>query len=580
MNKIISSRLLAGALVLTASPLVAAQTKVEIFEHHQLRGENAGYAPHDIDGKPYMMRQVGAGIEHANVAVCGKYVLIAGVGSYERDALGVTPDMHAYGKQVNTNDKLQAMMVAGELTTDGFEMGGSYYVMPELSGGNRNRDAMKPGVACLDAEQGLFVVSANYAMDDHARTYAAAFQVARDPNSSDIVAFQMGTSAMVLESDNDNCSDRDYQDVISRKTGVGYRVNLTGSCNGNGADVAWVTYFDINCIAGYCGVTPGPKAQVSQGQIERYRPQTFQLGPDLFMSIGTEGDTQPPRDGISATVFNGDTLTLLNSTKIADMIVEPTGTYYSTMSHGAQLADNTFLVSYQTRNGLQRRGGKGGATLMLGVLKADATGASWLVPPAEGLIEGFGATHHAACTARFGTPETAEPAGFFYTASITGGTSATGSFVTYTDGAIKVHPSIGLTSKIDSGLLSNYYGENPGNQGKNSLYCATIKNPGFRVPGAWRPDVEEFVVVPATARVPGSGAGDGTGGMAEKLGLDILMIPAVTDPTIDPELGSEPNEPSVGCGCSTQNDGDLPSLALLALACTFFIRRRRSQEVA
>src|SRR5690348_10297716 len=138
-----------GAVLLANSYAVAAPTDIEIHEHPGLRGSNAGYAPHDIDFKPYMMRQVGAGFEHANIAVCGSYVLIAGVGSQERDALGVTPEMHAYGKDINTDDKIQTMVVAAQLTKDGLEVGGAYYVFPELSGGDRNRDGMKPEVACV-----------------------------------------------------------------------------------------------------------------------------------------------------------------------------------------------------------------------------------------------------------------------------------------------------------------------------------------------------------------------------------------------------------------------------------------------
>ena len=128
----------------------------------------------------------------------------------------------------------------------------------------------------------------------------------------------------MLASAADNCSDRDYQDMLVRKTATGYRVNLTGSCNGNGSDVAWVTYFDVAC-GDACTITAGPKAQVSQGQIERYRPQTYQLGPDTFMAIGTEGDAQPPQNGISATIFQGDTLALVSSTTIAAATTTPTG---------------------------------------------------------------------------------------------------------------------------------------------------------------------------------------------------------------------------------------------------------------
>lgn len=556
-----------GAVLLTGSTSIAAPTDLEILEHPDLRGAKAGYAPHDIDGKPYMMKQVGAGFEHANVAVCGSYVLIAGVGSYERDAIGVTPDMHAYGKPIRDNDRLQTMVVAAQLTAEGLEVGGAYYVFPDLTGGNRNRDGMKPQVACVDPENGLFVVDANYAPDNLARTYAAAFKVGRS-ELNDLVATQLSPATMVLESIDDNCSDRDYQDMIVRPGPSGYRVNLTGSCNGNGSDVAWVTYFDLSCAsATECAIVAGPKAQVSQGQIERFRAQSFQLSPDTLLTIGTEGDSQPPRDGISATIYNADTLALTSSTTIAGPVTTDLGTYYSTMSHAAQLAPDTFLVSYQQRNGRQRRDGKGGATLVMGVLKANATeGATWLVEPAPNLIPGFGATHHGSCTTRYGEVGTEQPAAFLISASPTGGSVAEGTFVTYEAGAIKVSSTISLNTNIDSALLSNYYGENPGNQGKNSIYCATIENPGFGVAGAYRPDVKEFVVVPATSRVTGP---DGT--MAEKLALDVVLVPAVFDTTFSADAS---DDQAAGCGCSARGEGGLASL-VLGLLCAFSIGRRR-----
>jgi hypothetical protein len=559
---------LAGALMCAGSPALA---DIEVYEHPDLRGGSAGLAPHDIDGKPFMMKQVGAGFEHANVAVCGTNLLVAGVGSYEKDAIGVTPDMHAYGRNINTNDRLQAMVVAGQMTAEGLEVGGAYYVMPELSGGNRNRDGMKPGVACLDADLGLFVVSSNYAINDLAQTYAAVFQIGRDERN-DIVAKQVAEATMVLASDNDNCSDRDYQDLIVRKTGAGgYRVNLTGSCNGNGADVAWVTYFDVAC-PGACSIVAGPKAQVSQGQIERYRPQTYQLGPDTFMSIGTEGDTQPPQDGISATIFQGDTLTLLSSTTIAATTTTEAGTFYSTMSHGAQLGPDTFLVSYQQRNGRNRREGKGGTTFMMGVLQADpVAGARWVVEPLPNLIQGFSATHHGVCTTMTGDVSAPKPGAFLISASPNGATTATGSFVSYSNGALEIGAPISLTSNIDSGLLSNYYGENPGRQGKNSLYCATMANPGYGIKGAYRPDVKEFVVVPATSRVPNT-----TGAMAEKLGLDIVLVPSLRDATIDPTT----EEDAAAAGCCSVPGGENNGAAAfgLFLACAAWLRRRGARR--
>jgi MYXO-CTERM domain-containing protein len=344
-------------------------------------------------------------------------------------------------------------------------------------------------------------------------------------------------------------------------------VNLTGSCNGNGADVAYASYFDVSCAdPTACTIIAGPKAQVSQGQIERFRAQSFRLSSGAFLTIGTEGDAQPPTGGISATIYDGDTLTMLSSSLIANLVTTPTGTFYSTMSHVSQLGPDTFLVTYQQRNGRNRREGKGATTFIMGVLVAEANAVRWLVEPKQGLIPGFVATHHASCAATYGEPDAAQPGAFLISASPNGATAATGNFVTFQNGALTVNGTTGLTTNIDSGLLSNYYGENPGQQGKNSLYCATIENPGFGVKGAYRPDVKEFVVVPATSRVP-----DGAGGLAEKLALDVVLVPAVF------KAAADPTDEATGCGCSTQGNQAMPSLLLFA-ACALWIRRRRGNR--
>jgi hypothetical protein len=248
----------------------------------------------------------------------------------------------------------------------------------------------------------------------------------------------------------------------------------------------------------------------------------------------------------------------MSSTTIASAVTNSQGTFYSTMSHAAQLAPDTFLVTFQQRNGRNRRDGKGGTTFMMGALHATvAEGASWLVEPQPGMIQGFGATHHGSCTANYGEASNPQPAAFLVSASATGGAPATGTFVTYENGAIKIGSQVGLQTNIDSGLLSNYYGENPGTQGKNSLYCASLPNPGYGTPGAFRPEVKEFVLVPATSRVPNA-----SGTMAEKLGLDLVLDPEATDAAVS------------GCGCAS-NGNELPSLTVLVFGTVLVLFRRR-----
>jgi hypothetical protein len=166
---------------------------------------------------------------------------------------------------------------------------------------------------------------------------------------------------------------------------------------------------------------------------------------------------------------------------------------------------------------------------------------------------------------RYGDVSAPKTGAFLISASPNGASAAAGSFVGYSGGALEVGSTINLSSNIDSGLLSNYYGENPGNQGKNSLYCATIENPSYGVKGGYRPNVKEFVVVPATSRIS-----DASGTLAEKLALDIVLVPALTDETIDP--AADP----AGCGCSAPATGGNAAGSFgIALACAAWLRRRR-----
>src|SRR5262249_12958779 len=97
------------------------------------------------------------------------------------------------------------------------------------------------------------------------------------------------------------------------------------------------------------------------------------------------------------------------------------------------------------------------------------------------------------------------------------------------------------------------------------LYCATIENPSYGVKGGYRPNVKEFVIVPGTSR-----AADTKGLLAEKLVLDVVLVPSLTDAAIDPE------DTPTGCGCSApaSGNGAAGSFAIM-LACAAWLRRRR-----
>ncbi|MEL6548237.1 MAG: MYXO-CTERM sorting domain-containing protein, partial [Myxococcota bacterium] len=301
------------------------------------------------------------------------------------------------------------------------------------------------------------------------------------------------------------------------------------------------------------------KVQVSQGEIERFRPVTYTLpGTNWMLVLGTEGDNQPPRYGISATVVDMDTLEPVSSELIAAAYTRNNQEVLSTMPHAARLGTTDegttrFLVSYQTRVGRRRKGDKGATILNVGLLEATAEGEiSWAIPPAEGVFPGLSATHHTMCETRFGNiNEEVEPAAVLLTTSFQGGSSARATIITYDEvnNVIEHRMTVAMNVRHDNALVSNMYGNNPNQEGKNSQYCISVDNPGFGVADSFAPDVQQFMLFPAAERRVGRFET-----VSEKLALSVAMVPTVfngpdtpistpIDPT-DPEDPTDPVEPT------------------------------------
>jgi MYXO-CTERM domain-containing protein len=137
----------------------------------------------------------------------------------------------------------------------------------------------------------------------------------------------------------------------------------------------------------------------------------------------------------------------------------------------------------------------------------------------------------------------------------------------------------------DSGHLSNWYGRNPMNQGRDFLRCiGGVPNPGYHVANGFMADVKTFFVAPVHGRVPGD----------EKNSLFLSFVPGQMDkkplpqnPVVagaDEGLGEvlppeDKPKDSGGCGCSTpgetSNNGPLALLAVAGLGAIVSMRRRR-----
>lgn len=140
----------------------------------------------------------------------------------------------------------------------------------------------------------------------------------------------------------------------------------------------------------------------------------------------------------------------------------------------------------------------------------------------------------------------------------------------------------------DSGHLSNIYGENPMNQGRDFLRCiGDVPNPGYHQAGGYMPDVKSFFVATVHGRIPGNA----------KNSLFVSLVPGAADKKLTPEnpvnagTQSEPDptikpsssggEDSSGCGCTTPGRTPTSGFAAVGLALALgavVYSRKRSEK--
>jgi MYXO-CTERM domain-containing protein len=257
-------------------------------------------------------------------------------------------------------------------------------------------------------------------------------------------------------------------------------------------------------------------------------------------------------------------------------------------------------VSYQEGNGLRRKG-KGSHRQHTTTIQATPEGLNIMALPAD-TAPTLDVTHGFQCSTLWGEDGTATSAAFLMHGSINGSSNTVGTgLVRQWDGLTRAYTNdtmVTLGTAIDTGWLSNIYGENPNTQGRNFLHClGNVANPGYGIDGGFMSDVKTFVAIPAATRRL-----DPLTGMNEdKLSLQLQLIPAVTAPPAgqDPpddtnpddtnpddtnpdDTNPDPTNPDTdsstgalgGCNAGSSSTGT-GSLALLGLA-LLFVRRRRN----
>jgi MYXO-CTERM domain-containing protein len=547
-------------------------------------GNDAG--PYRIeDGRDQPLQDAYPGGEQSQLAqLATGEVLIFGMGSYRLN--GALPN--------NRNQ-----MFCAEITMDA-QQGPRVTQLKYVTNnnGDRYRNAHHPRATSIFGGEAV-AVQYNYAENNHAEVYMMVFGKGCE---------MLSNRQKIVAKNNDNCASSGaqpdtvfYQDATKAKLFGAY------GCNGNGEDDSWASVNEIVKTGGTGTATYQVNAITddirTENEEERTRPDVVPTVDGTYEVVClSAGNTQPPNRGIYCSAYdtttfqrlwrmpvalrdNGIYRTQVRASVITDSLGKPTGRAYLNWTEIAE----------------QRRRGKGSAKMVSQVISFDRNGMTLEGTPQYDVFIGGDATHGSICNTQWGVDGAVESRMVMLSQSINGspGGYASAEIIKFDDIQKKMvgERKVGLNAAIDSGWLSNLYGQNPNTQGRNFTKClGNVRNPGYGLPTGYMKNVKTFVAVSAhTRRMDVL-----TGNPEQKLATELVLMPAVVapespdpDPTPEPEPDPtnpepepdptdptpDPTDPGPGAGvggCSTGNGAaGMGTLAMLGIALAFTIRRRK-----
>jgi len=257
-------------------------------------------------------------------------------------------------------------------------------------------------------------------------------------------------------------------------------------------------------------------------------------GPMRALVCSAKGNQRPPEDGVECSWVDPETGQVLVTELIAESKVEEK--IYFNQPSVAALSNGRFAVMALESNGNGRKTGeKGSNKAHLYIVEPSDTSISF--KDQDGDLPLAWQTHAGICAGEYG------PDGQVHIAVM--GASVTGI------GQPKMQmvgwaPETGITTNAkdewivasygDSGFMSNIYGANPGQSGRDFMECiGSVSNPGYRKEGGFMPTVKTLFVQP----IAGKPATD------PKNALFLSLIPGGSDEKLD---GAGPGEGSGGGG--------------------------------
>jgi uncharacterized protein (TIGR03382 family) len=429
--------------------------------------------------------------------------------------------------------------------------------------------------------------------------------------NTNVTRRENNTSAVVMAKNNDNCSMRQaggggeaYAD------GDGICVVSSAGCNGNGRDDGWQNQY---CVYPETDGSFNVQKIRDVSYIRREeRSRGFcsamdldgEAGADTGVCCGTEGNSQPQREGVWCQGTSLSTGEVLWKEMVAyrDETADGRRTYAMRMKVAPEITitgekTGNLILQYQDHRGNNNNNQKGGYDAFVKMHVASPSLEGLNLGPAQDITQQVidtqvEMTHASIFQSWHGSASNPEPGLSFFSGNHNGSGTVNAHVLNVgfntTERSFRSLAKTTLSSPADAQKYSKYLGNNPNNQGRNFIQCKTIVNPfagdadgkasGIPVLNAcavtgklttagmpqYKPDMF-FSVWSTLSKDPvdepgGDGDGDGSGnGDGNGDGGD--------------NGGGGPNE--LGGGCSTTGGaGGLASLLLVGLVLGF--RRRRN----
>lgn len=472
---------------------------------------------------------------------------------------------------------------------------------------------------------GRYVITANWDRNNNTNTdrylQVVDSQCNLIPLTSSETLRENNTSTIIMAKNNDNCSGRMAGGGGGVEIGADGKAYLLSAelCNGNGADDGWANYLTVDCATdgSTCAVQKmWDTSFIDQEERSRGRCEMMDTtndgSPETAVCCGTEGNSQPQRDGVwcaGIDLASGDSL-WKERVAYRGETAEGLRTYAMRIKMLAERRidggqTGKLALQWQMHRGNNNNNKKGGYddAVLVSIATPSRTGLNMLEAKDvtnDVILSGVEMTH--TTMVQTFTGSTTNPISTFgYLAPNHNGSSVAASMmnIPFANNVFEKAEVHHLKAPFDGQKYSKYLGNNPNNQGRNFNDCHVVPNPfmGDATAKSAGIPVVNLCALTGKMNMPGREALETEMGPALKPDLMFeiwtsLDTPQVEEPEPEPtpepggEPGGEPTpEPTTpgtgggdgfqsgGCSTGGSSTGGF-AMMLLGFAMVAFRRRR------